>query len=148
MVSIVEKHHSVFLVGKSFEGANVSNLEFDQHWVALKENYEYRLHEGDIFKLGKIEYKIIEVSGRDDAPYNDLPVESKKLNTVGIHGLPGTNLRSVKAVERKPDSNPDACRICFEHRQKEKNPLISICNCTGSVKFIHLNCLKQWLKTK
>lgn len=126
----------------------MSTLEFDQPWVALKEPYEYRLHEGDVFKLGKIEYKIIEVSGREEVPYSDSPVESKKLNTIGVHGLPGTNLRSVKDVERKPDSSPDACRICFEHRQKDKNPLISICSCTGSVKFIHLNCLKQWLKTK
>jgi E3 ubiquitin-protein ligase DOA10 len=31
---------------------------------------------------------------------------------------------------------------------KEFNPLISPCNCTGTMGFIHLKCLKQWLDSK
>ena len=53
-----------------------------------------------------------------------------------------------------------SCRICFsgeedvttinyedktKNIQKLKNPLISPCLCTGSSKYIHLECLQQWL---
>ena len=55
-----------------------------------------------------------------------------------------------------------SCRICFigdedlteeERKKKErsindKNPLISPCSCTGSTKYIHLDCLRLWLKSK
>ena len=44
------------------------------------------------------------------------------------------------------------CRICWggeeEDDSGEFNPLISPCNCTGSISSIHLKCLKGWLETK
>ena len=41
----------------------------------------------------------------------------------------------------------DTCRICFEEAF-EDNPLICPCRCLGSVRFIHLDCLRQWLHSK
>jgi E3 ubiquitin-protein ligase DOA10 len=44
------------------------------------------------------------------------------------------------------------CRICWGSEEdddgKDFNPLISPCNCTGTVQAIHLKCLKEWLETK
>jgi hypothetical protein len=40
------------------------------------------------------------------------------------------------------------CRICFCEGGEEDNPLITPCNCSGTMKYIHLQCLQQWLKTK
>lgn len=40
------------------------------------------------------------------------------------------------------------CRICLNSENTEKNPLISPCSCSGSVKHIHLSCLKHWIKSK
>ena len=36
------------------------------------------------------------------------------------------------------------CRICFEGDSSE-NPLISPCECNGSVRYIHEKCLKEWI---
>ncbi len=36
------------------------------------------------------------------------------------------------------------CRICLDPGEYT-NPLITPCKCSGSVKYIHLNCLKTWL---
>lgn len=36
------------------------------------------------------------------------------------------------------------CRICMECDSKD-NPLITPCKCSGSVKYIHEECLKTWL---
>ena len=38
------------------------------------------------------------------------------------------------------ETNPK-CRICFE----SNNPLIVPCDCKGSIRFIHQECLKTWI---
>ena len=41
------------------------------------------------------------------------------------------------------------CRICYmEEENKDENPLVQPCNCSGSMKYIHLKCLKQWINTR
>ncbi len=42
------------------------------------------------------------------------------------------------------------CRVCFcgtEPALKASGHLISPCNCTGSVRYIHLHCLRTWQAT-
>ena len=42
-----------------------------------------------------------------------------------------------------------ACRICYgEEDDPKENPIVQPCHCSGSCKYIHLNCLKHWLMTK
>ena len=31
-----------------------------------------------------------------------------------------------------------SCRICYSNDNSEENPLFSGCNCTGSMKYIHI----------
>jgi len=48
----------------------------------------------------------------------------------------------------KRENINEICRFCYLPEQNQddiKNPLISICKCSGSMKFIHLECLKEWL---
>ena len=45
--------------------------------------------------------------------------------------------------------NKKICRICYmEENDKKLNPLIKPCKCSGSMKYIHYECLLHWLKTK
>ena len=37
------------------------------------------------------------------------------------------------------------CRICFLEEEDQNDPLISPCKCSGSMEFVHLNCLRHWL---
>jgi len=41
-----------------------------------------------------------------------------------------------------------ACRICLDDMEEEDNPFITPCKCAGSMKFIHLKCLREWLDSK
>eukprot|EP00347_Sterkiella_histriomuscorum_P015483 403356858 len=41
-----------------------------------------------------------------------------------------------------------ACRICLDDSEEEENPFITPCKCAGSMKFIHLQCLREWLDSK
>ena len=36
------------------------------------------------------------------------------------------------------------CRFCLSTKNSIKNPLISPCNCKGSLEFVHLKCLNRW----
>ena len=66
----------------------------------------------------------------------------------------------MKALKQHHEEK--SCRICFGNDQEEldakaaesskkrnpgriENPLIAPCNCTGSSRYIHLSCLKDWL---
>ena len=57
-----------------------------------------------------------------------------------------------QSVIRNPKSKlSKICRICYEEedpKDEDKNPLVQACHCSGSLKYIHLNCLKQWLLKK
>ena len=36
------------------------------------------------------------------------------------------------------------CRICYD-QEKENNSFIHPCRCSGSVKYVHVECMKTWL---
>ena len=43
------------------------------------------------------------------------------------------------------------CRICLEEEDPNdhgRNPFICPCSCTGSMKFIHVKCVREWLDAK
>jgi len=40
------------------------------------------------------------------------------------------------------------CRFCKSSDETQDNPLISPCNCTGSIKYIHVKCMKAWYQSK
>lgn len=51
----------------------------------------------------------------------------------------------------KSEGSPGAgelCKICHAEEDTGDNPLLSICHCTGSMRFVHYNCLKTWLNYK
>lgn len=40
------------------------------------------------------------------------------------------------------------CRICYLEEESIENPLVQPCKCSGSLKYIHLKCLKHWIMTR
>ena len=53
----------------------------------------------------------------------------------------------LKKENIKPKTKP-TCRICYGEDTNEKNPLICPCICKGYMKYIHYECLKNWLNSK
>ena len=46
---------------------------------------------------------------------------------------------------------PKICRICYSEEDPLddlNNPFVEPCQCSGSVKYVHINCLKEWIHTK
>ncbi|TNV74236.1 hypothetical protein FGO68_gene11599 [Halteria grandinella] len=57
-------------------------------------------------------------------------------------------LRSSSHGSNK-SSNQQVCRICLSEEEDAKlNPLFSPCKCSGTMKYIHLQCLQEWLNSR
>ena len=57
----------------------------------------------------------------------------------------------MKEKEKKKiikNKKPRACRICYGTDFSIENPLLCPCTCKGSMKYIHYQCLKNWLNSK
>lgn len=94
------------------------------------------LTQGDILRLGKVSL----VVKRTSQPHNSSPNYPKKRifhkqdisENIDTHSL----------------NEPCQCRICLGEASTPDNPFIAPCACDGSMKHIHLQCLREWLKSK
>ncbi len=113
------------------EAAFLSVQRDGRVWEVVRSMSKCVMEEGDVFRVGRaiLEVKQICVFGYDEPRVN--PTTQTPIYTF-----------SFEQGERQ------ACRICLSDTHTKKNPLISPCKCSGSVQFIHVNCLQEWLKTK
>ena len=43
------------------------------------------------------------------------------------------------------DQEKAMCRFCLNSRNTTSNPLITPCECNGSLRYVHLRCLNKWM---
>uniref|UniRef100_A0A8D0HDR7 RING-type E3 ubiquitin transferase n=1 Tax=Sphenodon punctatus TaxID=8508 RepID=A0A8D0HDR7_SPHPU len=51
-------------------------------------------------------------------------------------------------LEDSEEEESDLCRICQMSSTSPSNPLIEPCKCTGSLQYVHQECMKKWLQSK
>jgi FHA domain/RING-variant domain len=78
----------------------------------------YILKQGDILKFGRVKYTVRELCGN--------PSQQENL-----------------ANDVEVDKENSSCKICLSDQIEEGNPLISPCKCSGTMKFIHVQCLQM-----
>ncbi len=122
---------------------------------------KYKLKEGDIIKLGKIILLVREINTTNNENNN---IEKNKIEHKPTSSAFNNNQETKVINEKlknlyiqiknnkndnKTNTKTYTCRICLSEGEFfGENPLINPCNCTGSVRFIHINCLKKWLTSK
>ena len=79
----------------------------------------HKLREGDIIKLGKV---LLKVKGMSQA------IQGVKENYDECEGSNNSDI---------------TCRICFRTHNNAVDPLLSICDCSGSMAFTHFKCLQK-----
>jgi pSer/pThr/pTyr-binding forkhead associated (FHA) protein len=101
---------------------------------------------GEIIKKKTNEPKII--TPNDNKKVQLLKSMTKTIEKLNINKKIQTNIfRSTEKINRIKK----ICRICYVEEEPVSdfnNPLVQPCKCSGSLKYIHLNCLKHWLNTK
>jgi hypothetical protein len=97
---------------------------------------------GDILRFGSYKVKVVDVRTSMEC------LERDGLISPGLKPF----LFDTDQVSNAPSSvsdtltsNQPACRICLETGEDCRNPLVSACNCSGSLRYIHVECLRHWL---
>ena len=104
-------------------------------WLVVKDLPDKkgcRLVEGEVLKIGRLVYRVKQLCRDGKTPL----------------ALPSASVAVEVEVYQPDGSQPLACRICLSDSQSLANPLISPCNCSGTMKFIHIECLQEWLKNR
>ena len=121
------------------------------------------IEEGDLIKIGRIRMKFDRISfkSKDKTLYdiinknlinNSQTINSKdNYETVSMNknlSSPLVNQSSARNTEMNFGNQKPNCRLCYQSESSITDPLISPCNCSGSMKYIHLSCLKNSIKLK
>ena len=100
----------------------------------------YLLSEGDVLRVGRLKFRVKEL---------------KKEAGPVVEGFSLIDMMSGGEEESEESEDPTEtarfklpCRICLSELNPDDNPLISPCNCGGTMKYIHLKCLQNCLKSK
>lgn len=108
--------------------------------IATKGDLGYQLREGDLIKFGKVMFKIKEISINSN--------KQADLDNNTLHNKANEANNELEKSSKLKKGVLPACRICLMDDNTNDNPLISPCTCIGSVRFVHLLCLRQWHKSK
>lgn len=99
-------------------------------WLVVKEiqrhaSLGHRLTEGDVIRLGQSQWQLTEIC----------LLESPSADH---------SILSQSNLELEETSQPP-CKICLSTIATPDNPLVSPCNCKGSVQYTHVKCLDAWI---
>ena len=108
----------------------------------------YKINEGDIIKIGECHIKILKiilpVNINNNNNINNLN-DNEKITDLKENN---NNLDNSLITSSQSISNKIYCKICYSTLNSLEDPLINPCKCSGSMKYIHLSCLKHWIKSK
>ena len=87
---------------------------------------------------------------RTEANVGSRNYENKRVNFISQTKSKGMKQDSLsKNLLNKIEKKNKVCRICYiEEDDPENNPFLQPCLCSGSMKYIHLSCLKHWISTR
>jgi len=46
--------------------------------------------------------------------------------------------------QAEEEASPKQCRICLSSDERELGGLVAPCNCSGSIRYVHVQCLRTW----
>jgi hypothetical protein len=141
-------------------------------WSVIRENhpkYGARLMEGDVVKLGRFKLRVRQIclsdidsddntscssyGGLDNKLTPRIEDEEKvcgnfpdlRIGSINSAIAPGFDFNMAEA---EPCFKQLQCRICLSEGPAEGDPLICPCECTGSIGYVHSDCIGRWLKGK
>jgi len=143
------KHENHFLLISPSQAP--SSQAEEELWLCIKgmkvPQNKYRLGEGDIIRLGRVQMRVKEVKGYSMSSKQN-EVQALQLSQGGLGQSFICQENSEKPLVVEPFESEGACRICLSEEETEEDPLIHPCKCSGTMGLVHLFCLKHWLTCK
>ncbi len=153
---------------------NIYDAQLDKLWLIVKGQQtqslkriphdqpnaqEVTLRKGDVIKLGRIAFRVrdlhIEGAASDGTDHYEGPYQDDHIDFLPAKFIPRFAFQFLGTALERPNNlfgcspgNTEVCRICYSDIHLAENPLLSVCNCTGTLRFIHYKCLQAWLATK
>lgn len=107
-----------------------------------KEPEGFKLSLGEQIQVGRQGFRVLEVSGPAKMNAGLMPHAFQREQM-----SQDDRCSDVSSIVSKVDITP--CRICLGDDIRDfNNPIIAPCKCSGSMKYIHLECLKGWIKER
>mmetsp|Transcript_160343 Transcript_160343/g.292778 ORF Transcript_160343/g.292778 Transcript_160343/m.292778 type:complete len:426 (-) Transcript_160343:67-1344(-) len=132
LLRLVQKD-GTFWVDKASPSSSSKKL-----WLVVRDlaTCGHRLSESDIIKLGRFKFRVRQmVSSACGGAQPELRLDDAS---------------AVCPIDTSPEANAELestlCRICLLEGSGEDDPLIKPCNCKGSIEYVHLGCLRHWIK--
>mmetsp|Transcript_50176 Transcript_50176/g.109464 ORF Transcript_50176/g.109464 Transcript_50176/m.109464 type:complete len:420 (-) Transcript_50176:93-1352(-) len=106
-------------------------------WLVVRDipSSGHKLTEGDVIKLGRFKFRV------------------RQLVSSGTAGVqPELRFDDSGMVLLCPNSEENKelastlCRICLLEGSGDDDPLITPCSCKGSIAYVHLGCLRHWIR--
>ena len=103
---------------------------------------------GKVIRIGKVCFLIREINFKDSSK-EKVSKKSKKTIVTSNSINSFASLKSSNSLFLSKDEINEhySCKICLENNNSQDNPLLDLCKCQGSVKYIHLFCLKSCFRT-
>ncbi|KAF4667461.1 hypothetical protein FOL46_002519 [Perkinsus olseni] len=103
-------------------------------WMVIRDLGPYSMSEGDVVKLGRFKLRVRQLCGD----------ESEELVRPD---LMGPESQTSMATCAPPEADGMPCRICLlEASGSDEDPLVEACACRGSIRYVHLGCLRHWVE--
>ncbi|KAF4746591.1 hypothetical protein FOZ63_009351 [Perkinsus olseni] len=103
-------------------------------WMVIRDLGPYSMSEGDVVKLGRFKLRVRQLCGD----------ESEELVRPD---LMGAESQTSMATCAPPEADGMPCRICLlEASGSDEDPLVEACACRGSIRYVHLGCLRHWVE--
>ena len=170
LFQIHRKQNNIYFISEISD-----NIKRDKNYFLLQSGitgkYSYKLNIGNEIIIGKLNLRVRKIYTSD----NNKNSEIKTISNILLHEKEKKGAKLNRSVfntsEREPFNDESCendiesgnkCRICLEGEanrnnasylnlnQTERNEkvFISPCNCKGDHKYIHLSCMKKWLKSR
>ena len=105
-------------------------------WLAVRfMGNGLELTQGQVLRLGRVKYQVKSLYNGQEKPMDC------------SEGDIETSDEECAEECEKIDKSQALCRVCWE-RETDEDPLLSQCRCSGSIQYIHLDCLRRWLSGK
>ena len=147
-----EKSNSYTLIN-SYKYQKIKNIykaeNCERIWKLFNKDELYEIQEEDIIKIGHLRLKFDKIFFKDENEENkNLLNDDKKGSSISLEENINNNISGKNIIYNTEPNETHNCRICYQREINKNDPLICPCKCYGSMKFVHLSCLKNNINIK
>ena len=99
----------------------------------------------DVVRFGSYKVRVVDIVLSEESIRHRLQGSKMVKPFSNLEDQLETSSEHTIAVSESASTTGPVCRICFEPGEDNHNVLLSPCICSGSLRYIHVECLRRWL---